>query len=66
MAAIICMKDVLGCLAEYGTTKSMFAPYLAKARAIFKQATPNPPLLCGGNSQPSISIFIIFYFSIFL
>ena len=31
---------------------------------MFKQATPRPPLLCGGNSQPNISIFIIYYFSI--
>jgi hypothetical protein len=37
----------------------MSAPCSANALLSWRQATPNPPLLCGGSSQPSINTLIV-------
>ena len=60
------MNLISGCSAVYGITKSISAPSFDRARAMLRQATPRPPLLWGGSSQPSMSIFIIFNFSTIL
>ena len=44
----------------------MSAPSRERARAILRQATPRPPLLCGGSSHPNISIFIYFILARFV
>src|SRR5574344_1145662 len=40
----------------------MSAPSRARARDKFKHATPNPPELLGGSSQPNIKIFTFLFY----
>ena len=50
-----------------GITNSTFTPFFASPWAIPKQAVPNPPLICGGNSHPNINtlaFFIRFYLAL--